>query len=72
MADSGSTVALMVTDRYRAERPDWEVQPCDRCGFAELLSLPSDCPEESSSDRIRPNACVHCDGHQAVRSRRAS
>ena len=72
MADTGSKVAVIVTERYRAERPDWEVQPCDRCGFAELLSLPSEASEGPLPDQLRRMPCGQCDGQQAVRRRRAS
>src|SRR5688572_12202994 len=33
---------LMVTEEYLAERPDWIIQPCNRCGLTELFDAPSD------------------------------
>ena len=39
--DSGEH-ALMVTDRYLRERPDWIIQPCQQCGLSELFDAPSD------------------------------
>jgi len=33
---------LMVTDKYLRERPNWTIQPCDKCGLDELFDAPSD------------------------------
>ena len=39
--DSGAH-AIMVTEKYLRERPDWIIQPCHQCGFSELFDAPSD------------------------------
>jgi hypothetical protein len=33
---------LLVTEKYLRERPDWIIQPCNRCGLSELFDAPSD------------------------------
>jgi hypothetical protein len=33
---------LLVTDKYLEERPEWDIEPCNRCGLSELLDAPSD------------------------------
>jgi hypothetical protein len=33
---------VMVRPKYLAERADWVVRPCDRCGMSELFDAPSD------------------------------
>ena len=30
------------SEKYLAERKDWEIVPCNQCGFAELFDAPSD------------------------------
>lgn len=31
----------MVTEQYIRERPDWLIEPCERCGLTELFDEPS-------------------------------
>jgi hypothetical protein len=38
----GGEHPLLVTEKYLAERPGWDIQPCNRCGLSELLDAPSD------------------------------
>jgi hypothetical protein len=38
----GGEHPLLVTDKYLAERPAWEITPCNRCGLSELFDAPSD------------------------------
>ncbi|MCP4600887.1 MAG: hypothetical protein GY847_10205, partial [Proteobacteria bacterium] len=38
----GGEYPLLVTPKYLQERPDWIVQPCNKCGLAELFDAPSD------------------------------
>jgi hypothetical protein len=33
---------ILVTGKYLAERGDWDVVPCNKCGFGELFDAPSD------------------------------
>jgi hypothetical protein len=37
----GGEDILMVTGQYIQERPDWIIEPCDRCGLTELFDEPS-------------------------------
>lgn len=39
---SGGKFPLMVTEKYLAERADWIIHPCNKCGFSEALDAPSD------------------------------
>lgn len=39
--DSGEH-PLMVSDKYLAERRNWVIQPCAKCGLSELFDAPSD------------------------------
>src|SRR5262245_53168123 len=32
----------MVTAKYLSEQAEWVVQPCEKCGLADLLDAPSD------------------------------
>jgi hypothetical protein len=32
----------MVSDKYLAERRNWVIQPCAKCGLSELFDAPSD------------------------------
>jgi hypothetical protein len=51
-SDAGATIRftvpetaalpVMVSDKYLDERPNWIVQPCDRCGISELFDPPSE------------------------------
>ncbi|HEY8505384.1 MAG TPA: hypothetical protein VIL46_12445 [Gemmataceae bacterium] len=38
----GGEHPLRVTKKYLAERPDWVILPCNRCGLTELFDAPSD------------------------------
>ncbi len=42
VAPEGFEHGLMVTDKYLAERPDWVIRPCEKCGLSELFDAPSD------------------------------
>jgi hypothetical protein len=33
---------FQVSEKYLAERDDWVIMPCNKCGFAELFDAPSD------------------------------
>jgi hypothetical protein len=33
---------VLVTERYLHERPNWKIQPCQKCGFSELFDAPSE------------------------------
>jgi hypothetical protein len=39
---NGGEHPLMVTDKYLAERANWDVTPCNKCGLGELFDAPSD------------------------------
>jgi hypothetical protein len=38
----GADLPLLVSEQYLAERQDWVITPCDKCGFDELFDAPSD------------------------------
>jgi hypothetical protein len=38
----GSQHPFRTSEKYLAERPDWDVAPCNKCGFPELFDAPSD------------------------------
>lgn len=40
--ESGTDYAVMVTEKYLREKPNWNITPCDKCGFTELFDAPSD------------------------------
>jgi hypothetical protein len=42
LAPAGGEHLLMVTRKYLAERPNWTIVPCNRCGLSELFDAPSD------------------------------
>jgi len=42
VVDAGSDRAVMVTDKYLAERPRWKIVGCGKCGLGELFDAPSD------------------------------
>ncbi|MBI1914701.1 MAG: hypothetical protein HYS12_08185 [Planctomycetes bacterium] len=70
---------LMVTEKYLAERPHWEIIPCNRCGLSELLDAPSDLirvvfpnlPEESAQSTMFTAFCGVCGGLLVVQARDA-
>jgi hypothetical protein len=39
---AGGEHLLQVREKYLAERGDWEITPCNRCGLAALFDAPSD------------------------------
>ena len=39
---SGGALPLMVTEKYLAERANWIIYPCKKCGFSEVFDAPSD------------------------------
>jgi len=61
---------LMVTEKYLAERPHWDIIPCNRCGLSELLDAPSDLirvvfpnlPADSAECRMFTAFCGACGG----------
>lgn len=42
LAVAGAEHPFLVTEKYLAEREEWVVEPCSKCGFAELFDAPSD------------------------------
>jgi hypothetical protein len=72
----GGPHPVMVDDQYLRERSSWTVEPCDKCGFTELLDAPSrlvaavfpGLPAGSSLDAFTA-FCGLCGGVQAVQRR---
>ena len=64
---------LMVRPKYLAERRDWVIHPCNRCGLSELFDAPSDLIARTFPD-LPPDQtpemftafCGACGGVQAV------
>jgi hypothetical protein len=63
----------MVTDKYLSERPNWNIQPCNKCGLDELFDAPSDLmrvifPDirEGATMGIFTSFCGVCGGVQVV------
>ena len=70
---ASSEFPLMVTEEYLAERPDWLIQPCNRCGLTELFDAPSDLIRvvfPDGPEKIEPEMftaiCGWCGGVQVV------
>jgi hypothetical protein len=42
IAANGGPHPTLITEKYIAERADWAIQPCDRCGNHEMFDAPSD------------------------------
>lgn len=70
--DSGEH-ALMVTEKYLQERPDWIIQPCPKCGLSELFDAPSDLMRVVFPDtppdaimEVFTASCGACGGVQVV------
>jgi hypothetical protein len=70
---SGCPHPVMVTTSYLTERGNWMIQPCDKCGCAELFDAPSDLIRLVFPDRptgTSPKAftsfCPLCGGVQVV------
>ncbi len=64
---------VLVTSKYLAERKDWSVEPCNKCGFAELFDAPSDLIRkifptvpEGSDPMAFTSFCAFCGGVQIV------
>jgi hypothetical protein len=80
VAPDGGDHPLRVTEKYLAERPDWSVTPCNKCGLSELFDPPSDLirvvfPNVPAGEGAQMQAftafCGACGGVQLVKSRRA-
>ena len=70
---SGSKNPVLVTTQYLAERGDWTILPCDKCGFSELFDAPSDLiriifpnQTKNSSMEMFTSFCPLCGGVQVV------
>ena len=69
----GSKNPVLVTSKYLAERGDWTILPCDKCGFSELFDAPSDLirvifpnmPKDYSMDTFT-SFCPLCGGVQVM------
>jgi hypothetical protein len=67
-----------VTAKYLAEKPSWEISPCDKCGFTDLFDAPSDlvnklfpnAPKGASMDAFT-SFCPICRGVQVITSKAA-
>lgn len=78
LVPDGGPAPVMVTKQYLRERPDWIVQPCDGCGFTELLDAPSDLirkvfptlPPGATPDAFT-SLCALCGGVQLVQNKDA-
>lgn len=76
----GGEHPVRVTEKYLAERSDWSITPCNRCGLSELFDAPSDLmrvvfPNLPAGENVQMQMftafCGACGGIQMVRSRRA-
>ncbi|HEY1187878.1 MAG TPA: hypothetical protein VGE74_09485, partial [Gemmata sp.] len=75
----GGEHPLRVTEKYLAERPDWGITPCNKCGLSELFDAPSDlirvvfpnAPADGAQMQAFTVFCGACGGVQLARSRRA-
>lgn len=79
VARTGVEHALMITDKYLAERPAWTIHPCDRCGLTELFDAPSDLIKvvfpglpAGSAPEMFTAICPLCGGVQGVESAQGS
>jgi ribosomal protein S27AE len=70
---------VMLTERYLAERAEWRVHPCGKCGFTELFDAPSDLiratfPElpEGGVVEAFTTTCPLCGGTQGLERRGAA
>lgn len=66
---------LMVTEKYLAERPDWNITACTNCGLDELFDAPSDLipvifpnMPANASMSVFTSFCGMCGGVQVVQS----
>ena len=69
----GPKYPVLVTEKYLAERGEWKITPCDRCGFGELLDAPSDLiekafPELAAGESVEAltTTCPLCGGVQVI------
>lgn len=75
----GAPHPVLVTPRYLAERAQWTISPCDRCGFNELFDAPSDLikavfpglPSDAEMDMFTAK-CPLCGGVQGVEAMQKS
>ena len=75
----GGEHPLMVTEKYLAERSDWTIEPCDKCGLSELFDAPSDLvrvifpatPEDAAMEMFT-TFCGFCGGVLVVQREDAS
>jgi hypothetical protein len=70
---SGSKYLVMVTSKYLAERDQWIIHPCDKCGFTELFDAPSDLirvifpnQPKGAAMEMFTSFCPMCGGVQVV------
>ncbi len=76
---SESTFPLMVTEKYLAEKSQWNINACEKCGSREILDAPSDLlkvlfpasPEESTIEAFT-TFCVFDGGVQSVKRKEAT
>lgn len=74
---AGWKYPLRVTEQYVAERGDWIITPCGKCGLSELFDPPSalmrvvfpDTPPDAIMDMFTAR-CGGCGGAQVVQARR--
>ncbi len=79
VACAGAPHPVMVTGKYLRERPDWEIIPCNRCGFDELFDAPSDlmrivfpdAPQDAVMEMFT-SFCPLCGGAQVIQARGAA
>jgi len=79
VAPPGLDHGLMVTERYLSERPGWDIEPCSKCGLAELMDAPSDLirvvfPSAAPDAELEAFSafCGLCGGVQLVKRRRGA
>ena len=74
---TGREVPVRLLPSYINELKDWEVSPCDKCGFTELFDAPTEVMKLSFPNlragevmEAFTTTCNLCGGKQAVRSKR--
>jgi len=79
MVAQGAPHPFQVKEKYLAERDDWEITPCDKCGFGELFDAPSEIlrelfptPKERAQAITFSDYCPICRRGQQVVVRRGS
>lgn len=76
---AGNQHPIRVTAQYLAERPDWNIHPCQACGLSELFDPPSvllrtvfsNAPPDAQMEMFSA-ICGACGGVQIVAARTAS